>query len=244
MHDFKPASAPESLVDIAKRLKIYYDYNLRAFWIQDDRGVWILVSVTDVKRELKGMGFRGKCIDDECLSQVDVLLSNLQRCNNIDYAGSLAGYKTGFYQISGKRILVRDSPVFIQAAEGNWSMLAGIIFRMLGEEQALYLFGWLKIAIEALYNGHFRPGQALVLAGPANCGKSLLQNLITILFGGRSCKAYRYMSGKTTFNSDMMAAEHQVIEDEQASTDLRARRNFGAEIKIVTANDDVSSHAK
>lgn len=233
-----------ALVDIAKGLGIFYDYNQRLFWIQDDRGVWILISSADVKRELRGMGFRSTKEDDENLSQVETIISTIQRSNNVDYAGSLAGYRTGFYSISGKRILVRDSPVFIQSAKGEWPILRGILFRMLGEDQILYLIGWLKVAIEALYNSHLRPGQALVLAGPRNCGKSLLQNLITILLGGRSCKAYRYMSGKTIFNSDLMGAEHLVIEDEQPSTDIRARRNFGAEIKIVTANEDVSSHAK
>ena len=111
-------------------------------------------------------------------------------------------------------------------------------------DQSLYLFGWLTVALEALYIGEHRPGQAMVIAGPANCGKSLLQKLITEVFGGRMAKPFQYMVGKTDFNAHMFGAEHLVIEDEAASTDIRARRDFGAHLKEITVNDHQSCHAK
>ena len=83
-----------------------------------------------------------------------------------------------------------------------------------------------------------------MLAGPRDCGKSLLQSLLTILFGGRSAKPYRYMTGETSFNADLFGAEHLVIEDEQPNTDIRARRNFGAQIKEFTSNPMQSCHGK
>ena len=46
------------------------------------------------------------------------------------------------------------------------------------------------------------------------------------------------------FNADLFEAEHQMIEDEQASTDTRTRRNFGAQWKGITANDEKRCHAK
>jgi len=85
---------------------------------------------------------------------------------------------------------------------------------------------------------------SLVIAGEPNSGKSLLQTLITQIVGGRSAKPYRYMSGKTEFNSDLFQAEHQMIEDEMASTDIRTRRNFGSNIKQVTVNVTQSCHPK
>jgi hypothetical protein len=93
-------------------------------------------------------------------------------------------------------------------------------------------------------SARYRPGQALAIAGPAGCGKSLFQALITEILGGRSAKPYRYMSGATDFNSDLFGAEHLVIEDEVASTDLRKRLGFGAQIKNVTVNATQSCHAK
>jgi len=55
---------------------------------------------------------------------------------------------------------------------------------LIGDEydQTPYLFGWLKIVYEALLKNAIRPGQALILAGEHDSGKSLLQNLITLNF--------------------------------------------------------------
>jgi Domain of unknown function (DUF3854) len=79
----------------------------------------------------------------------------------------------------------------------------------------------------------FRVGQALTLAGPKDCGKSLLQDLFTVMFGGRAAKPHRYMSGTTPFNGELFGSEHLVMEDDEPSTDIRARRNFGTKIKEI-----------
>jgi hypothetical protein len=52
------------------------------------------------------------------------------------------------------------------------------------------------------------------------------------------------MSGLTPFNSDLFEAEHLMIEDEQASTDIRTRRNLGAQLKNLTVIDWQRCHAK
>jgi hypothetical protein len=227
-----------------KSLEIHYDHHQRAFWIKNDRAMWILVSTTDVRRKLKGMGFRASTLDHELLSQVDVLLSGIQESNDVDYAGSLAGYQTGTYMIGGKRVLVRDSPELLKPEPGDWPTLRQLIKNMLGKEQQDYLFGWLKVSTEALYTSRFRVGQALVLTGPKACGKSLLQHLITIMLGGRSAKSHRYMSGGTSFNLDLIGCEHLMIEDEQSSTDFRSRVKFGSRIKEICANLVQSAHGK
>jgi hypothetical protein len=112
------------------------------------------------------------------------------------------------------------------------------------DSQADYVYGWLKVALEYLRENKRGPGQALVLAGEHDTGKSLIQNLFTRLLGGRSAKPYRYMTEQTSFNSELFAAEHLMIEDEPASSDLRTRRKFGSYIKIVTVDETQSFHAK
>ena len=44
------------------------------------------------------------------------------------------------------------------------------------------------------------------------------------------------MSGATPFNGELFCCEHLIVEDEEASTDIQARRNFGTKIKEITAN--------
>jgi hypothetical protein len=203
-----------------------------------------MITTQDVRRWLKERGCRSKAKGKEKVSEIDALLTSFQREFDVDYAGSLAGYRRGVYELNGKRVLVKDSPVLIEPTPGGWPLLKRIIRNMLGAEQEIYLFGWLKVAVESLYSGKFRVGQALALAGPKDCGKSLLQNLFTDIFGGRSAKPHRYMSGDTPFNGELFCCEHLIVEDDQPSTDIRARRNFGTKIKEITANVTQSCHPK
>ena len=55
---------------------------------------------------------------------------------------------------------------------------------------------------------------------------------------------YQYMTGMTPFNGEMFKAEHLVIEDNAASTDIRARRSFGSLLKTITVNDHQPCYAK
>jgi hypothetical protein len=240
----EPLTQPSRLDGPLDGLDIYYDSYKTTFWVQNDRGGWIRVTTEDVKRRLAQQGYRTTRAGDGLISQVDELLIAVQRSNDVDYADSLAGFQAGIHIINTHRVLVRDSPKLIKPNPGEWPTLQEIILNMLGEDQQRYLFGWLKVAIEALHVGKLRVGQALTIAGPRDCGKSLLQILITDILGGRSHKPHRYMSGLTPFNSELFGAEHLMIEDEEASTDIRARRNFGSKVKAICANLTQSCHPK
>jgi hypothetical protein len=80
--------------------------------------------------------------------------------------------------------------------------------------------------------------------GRTTAGKSLFQNLLTLILGGRTAKPYQYMMGATSFNADLFEAEHLAMEDEHASTDIRTRRHFGSQLKNVTVNDSQRCHGK
>jgi len=67
---------------------------------------------------------------------------------------------------------------------------------------------------------------------------------LALLLGGRSAKPYRCMSGATTFNSDLFRAEHLKIEDDVSSRHLRTRKQFGAQIIMMTASETQSCHGK
>ena len=214
----------------------------------NERGEWVRINETSVRRELRMQGCSNQIPDGGHVSPLDVSLSTIQKRHDVAYAGPLAGYRAGLHDIEGKRVLVTESPRLIEPALGDWPTIRALIERLLhdGEhDQTPYLYGWLKIAIEALRAGHRRPGQALVIAGPHDCGKSLVQAvLITPILGGREARPYRYMRGGSEFNAELFGAGHLVIEDEQPSSDLRARRNFGARIKEITVNTSASCHGK
>jgi hypothetical protein len=149
--------------------------------------------------------------------------------------------------LCGQRVLVRRAARLLQPQAGECPTIDALLNGLLADpeyDQVVFVRGWLKVAYEALLEGKLRHGQMLALAGPKDCGKSLLQNVITEVLGGRAAKPYRYMCGATDFNGDLFGAEHLMIEDEVSFTDIRARRHFGARIKDFTVNTVQSCHAK
>lgn len=226
--------------------EIYFDHQRGRFYTLDKRGNWILFNVGDMERKLKDMSYSDKT-GGPGNSEVAQCIFDIQNEQNINYAGPLAGYQKGIYEFQGNRILVTTSPKLIAPKKGAYPKLQALLDGLLVDaaiDQRPYIYGWLKMAVETLYAGQQRPGQALVLAGERQCGKSLLQNLITVMLGGRAAKPYQFMTGGTTFNADLFEAEHLMIEDEAASTDIRARRAFGATIKQITAAETQRCHGK
>ena len=230
-----------------KVLKAFYDAGKKCFWVENSRGGWIEFNEQSLKRLLRIEGHRSKRLEGEPVSPLDAKITEIQLTHDVAYAGPLAGHQSGVIESFGNRILVTSGPKLIEPAPGQWPVLASILEQLLCDadfDQRSYVYGWLKFALEALCAGSRRPGPVLVLAGPRNCGKSLLQNIFTVLLGGRVAKPYRYMRGGTEFNSELFGSEHLMIEDETPSTDLRARRNLGANIKAFTVNEAQSCHAK
>ncbi len=248
-----PPSGPAPVADRAENQRrselpeIYYDHQQKHYWMMDAHGCWMQINEAGAARKLRTQGVSERTNDGETASPMDRLLVKIQAHNVVHYAAPLAGYDKGVHKILGKRILVTESPRLIEPAPGEWPLLAEVLENMLNDpirDQRPYFLGWLKVAIESLRAKRIRPGQALALAGPRNCGKSLCQNLITDLLGGRVAKPYTFLIGKTTFNSELFAAEHLMVEDEVASSDMRARRAFGAALKGITVNENRYYQAK
>ena len=241
------AAAIPDVANDGTAVRAFYDAGRKCYWVENARGTWMEVNETSLRRRLRGAGLRLKAAEGELLSEVNAKLIEIQDHCDLAYAGPLAGHRSGPIEISGNRILVTSSPKLIEPQKGEWKMLSGILDNLLIDgdyDQRDYVLGWLKVSYEALRARVLRPGQAMVLAGPKNCGKSLLQTLFTEILGGRCAKPYRYMSGGTPFNAELFGAEHLMIEDEHSSTDIRARRALGSHIKQLTVNQTQSCHDK
>lgn len=212
-------------------------------------GRWISLAAENTRLHLRNAGLSdGR--PDKGLSETERALFQAQTECAVDYAGPLAGWRTGLHNMTnGVRALVTSEPDAgtFDIGRGKFKEPSETLLfldRLVGAEQLTYLLGWLQAAMESLRSSDFRASQLLGLAGPSGCGKSLCQAWITALLGGRAARPYRYMVGETAFNSDLAGAEHLVIEDDSASTDIRSRRKFGAAIKTFCVNQEMSVHAK
>lgn len=222
----------------------YYDSCRQAFWTRNSRGEWIQFSEAALKRLLKYHTFPGVHEREALAQMIDKRLLDMQHEDDVAYAGAIAGYPIGLREVCGQRVLITSGPRLLKPKQGTWDTLETFVESMLGE-QSRWFYGWTKSALRALYAGApWRPGQMLAIAGPPGCGKSLLQNLLTEVFGGRCGKPYRYMIGDTAFNGELLQCEHLMIEDEAASTDIRVRRHFGSQLKNMIVNEVQSMHRK
>lgn len=223
---------------------IYYDAPKNKFYALNSRDELTQYPGTHVRLTLMQAGFSTNLVPGEIMSPVEQALLRIRVENDVTWAGGLAGHAPGVYEVCGTRILVTTGPRLLRAARGDWGTIKDLISQLL-KDQAEHLYGWLKSGLRALHAGPpWRPGQALAIAGPSGCGKSLLQGLFTELFGNRVAKPFRYLCGETSFNGELLAAEHLAIEDEAASVDLRTRRHFGSQLKGLIANQVISFHPK
>jgi hypothetical protein len=246
-----PADPPSPTIDA------YYDSVRKEYLTRNSGGRWLSHGEPAFRRLLKSKGYSCSLSDDErkageILSEAEREILALQDTRDVKFCGSLAGRPAGFYEENGERFLVMDSPVLLNPAPGEWPLiratLAGLVAgsdeREAGTQWEL-LLGWLAAAVQCLYRQSLRPGQALVLAGPAGCGKSVLQNqIITALLGGRAAKCAPYLQGKTSFNGDLFGAEHLMLEDEHSETNVRSRRALASNIKQICVNVVQPCHPK
>lgn len=250
----KPPS-PEPTADLepqAAPFEVHFDDRKGRYYIKDEAGRWMGVGVDDLRRELRAHGISGKNIETKLVSPQDRVVRTIQRKWGIDYAGPLAGHFAGFTEMNGGRLLVTTSPKMPEPHAGGFTTLDKFLRELFGVEAdphgalqyaAFCLWaarGWRAIAERRTIKGH-----ALIVAGPAGCGKNLLQEkVITTLLGGRAVKAGDYLLGRTEFSGNLFSGESIILTDENASRDIRSRREFGQRIKNMVANEVQEMHHK
>ncbi len=228
----------------AENLEGYFDLDKRRFWIVDSKSEWISLDKADMAMHLRSKYYNPFLKTANTLNEVERKKHDIIMKHNVHFAGEVAGYPAGIHQILNNRILVTRGARIPATKYGKFPLIRNLVKQMFGEE-GKHFYAWMKAAFMALEAGPpFSPGQALAIAGERGCGKSLLQNLITEMLGGREAKPFRYFAGKTDFNHDLLKAEHLKLDDEIGRSDHRARREFGSKIKETVANQRISCHPK
>lgn len=227
-------------------VEIYFDTRDSGFWYQV-KGRFLKLGSKDIRMHMRPLGL-GELAFFDGIREIDWPMYDAQCNRQVDYAGALAGHRLGVKRnSSGKVILVTQETTDIwEAFKGRpksprWFL--SFVRELLPGDQWLYFCHWLKIALVSLRKGDFRPGQVVVLAGPSECGKSLLQSIVTEILGGRQCDPFAFMMGEK-FNYELAGAEHWCIADPASTTDIRARRFFGAKLKEATVNSEISINQK
>lgn len=263
-----PASAADAPAPHGKPgapLDLHYDPVSARWWTRridaPDLG-YVALDKDAARKILMVHGFQS-LKDPSGVCDADRELLRRMRSSGIIHAGALAGHSPGIVPTPSGDVLVSCGPRLPSGSApsggaastsaspvGDPSRCRGLlqwIDSLMGREPAQFrrLLLWLHLRRKAIRTGEWRAGHALVLVGPAACGKSFLQSwIITPLLGGRIAKPYRYMSGATDFNGDLAAAEHLAIEDDSTARDIDSRRKLGATIKGMLFSRWQSIHPK
>jgi hypothetical protein len=231
------------------------------FWWRNMRREWIGRPQADFKLKLKAEGLCTTVMDGEKMSELERQFLLVSAENGVDYAGLIAGWKPGYYERDGTRYLIsREIPPLSAAdpadyasALGSWPSLARLIMGVCNGfdeddpktkvRQVELFLGWWRHSYLCLQNNDPRNGLALVMAGDAGCGKTLLKEFIRLSFGGKEAQPYRWFTGQEQFNGNLMQSPLWTVDDEQADTSIKARNHFGAKLKLCVANAGVPFRA-
>lgn len=219
------------------------------FLRREDRGRvrFLEMGASEIRRKLRVRGYRSRPDPDsgEQIAPMDRLLDAATESHAIDFAVNIGGTRAGVYDLPGGRVLVRESPRLIEPKAGDFSTIEAFLVALLAGDGALLFSSWLKVAFEALRAGERRPGQALIIVGPPDCGKSRIQHqIITPILAGRSADPKSFFFGRTDFNAELIGAEHLLIEEIPSSSRHEERQFFGERIKEIVANDTARLHKK
>ncbi len=243
----------ETTPSIKKVDGIFYDG--RGYLFPDEDGVYHTISEAGINLRLISMGFAAKAADGDALSPLSRALLQIQDTQSVIFAGGLAGYKAGLHHIgAGQKILVTRGVAPVTPKGGEWPLLRSILNRMFKSDehdQLPYFLGWLKVFLCSYHDSYEKgeietalPGQAVVLAGPRDCGKTLLKLIITELLGGITGRPNQFMQGGTSFNADLALAPILEIDDEAAGRDPRNRQQLSARLKEMTVSGGCRLHPK
>jgi hypothetical protein len=227
-------------------VEVFFDVRDGGYWYRLN-GRYVKLKKSDIHLHFRHMGLRDDLFFNG-IREIDWPLWNAQVKRLVDYAGDLAGHRAGVFTDSGGRTYLA-----MNEARGVWEPVKKtpepkwfkeFIQALLEGEQWSFFCHWLAISLNSLREHDFRPGQVVIMAGPAQCGKSLLQAIVTEILGGRCAKPFNYMMGITQFNQDLAGAEHWMIEDPDTTTDIRARRSFGNKLKECAGNAEFNIQGK
>ena len=202
--------------------------------------------------ELRQAGFTAKSRKNQPLSEVEAAILTVSNQNRIDEIAPVVFSGDRVVSYNGHRILncANIDPVQPDADgdRSKWPFLnkwLNQLFVDSGASPALdYFYSWLKRFYMSVLQREFVQGQALLLVGPTNKGKSLLSNRVISGLVGGYADASDYLSGQTRFNKDLGRVAAWVIDDTTSAASFQDQRKATELIKRAVANPRVEYQAK
>lgn len=202
-------------------------YNGRSFCMESKDRFIPLTAESAVRQHLAVLGVPE--------SARDGVLCSIREHQLVGYIGPVAGLRSGLHEFNGDKVLVTKGPSIIEGIEGTDTFVQDILTGLLDDsehpEQLPTFLDWLAHCRNAVVKGKRIQTPVVVFTGKRGNGKSLTIEIIKRVLGGRAAKAYRFLSGDSPFNADLVGSELLVVDDDAASKDHRSRLALAQNIK-------------
>lgn len=218
-------------------------------YYKDIKGIPSQVPEKQVLLELKRAGFSPRVRRGQPLSEIEAAILTIQNESRIDEVAPVVFSKEKVVVCNSHRILNSANLHPVEpASDGDpkkWPFIHKWLGQLFNTEEALdYFYAWMQRFYLAVYNKQEAQGQALLLVGPTNKGKSLLSNRVISALVGGFADASEYLSGQTNFNKDLARVASWVIDDTTSAASFQEQRKATELIKKCAANPRIEYHAK
>ena len=215
-------------------------------------GIVRQVQETQVILELRQAGFSEGRKKGQALSEVESAKLSICNENRVDEIAPCLFSEDRIVEYNSHRILNNSniSPVLPDddGDPSKWPFLHEWLNQLFANSKNIqsveYFFAWLKIFYTAVLNKEPAQGQALLLVGLTNRGKSLLSNRVISALVGGFADASEYLSGHTPCNNDLAGKATWVIDDTTSAASFQDQRKATELIKKCVANPRIEYHAK
>ena len=201
--------------------------------------------------ELRQAGFSPRPRRGQPLSEMESALLTIAQRNRIDEVAPVVFSDQRVVEYNSHRILNNANIYPVQPAESgdpaNWPFLDKWLSQLFANgkiETKFYFYAWMRRFYMAVLDKKFAQGQALLLVGKTNKGKSLLSNRVISALVGGFADASDYLSGQTNFNKDLARVAAWVIDDTTSAASFQDQRRATELIKRSVANPRIEYHAK
>jgi len=219
-------------------------YDGRAYWRQDPKGQWILLSKEDLRLMLKvKYGLNAYAARKETSSELERVTFAIQDQKYVMAAMPFVHFPTGIFYRGNARYLNTSTLTCLPPADeaGVWGEKFPWLAEFLDEffdppEQLEYFLAWWKHFYENGLKLDPQSGQAIFIAGAPGVGKTLLSTGIVSKSVGGHVDASSYFLGEEKFTSHIVSSPIMSVDDTVPASDARRHTRYSAMIKKIVAN--------
>jgi hypothetical protein len=228
-----------------------YWYNGKShFKILYDQAVSI--NEQQLVRELKQAGFNSRRQRGRATTEVEDAILTINNVNRVNDIAPVIFSKERIVHYNSNRILNTGhiNPIHPSKTSDpvHWPFLnkwLRQLFENSGDRPTIdYFLAWLQRFYVAVTTPTLTQGQALLLVGPTNRGKSLLSNKVISALVGGFADASEYLSGASVFNKDLARVAAWVVDDTTSAAQFQDQLKATELIKRAVANPRMEYMAK